>query len=313
MLKYTIALLLLTGFSALAQKPAEVGIISDNDLYTSPINDQYYTNGVEFFYRYLSDNKSDRVAKKITEFRVGQYMYTPQSPHAAEINVQDRPFAGYLFGHAGITNIYQNESVLKLGIQLGVVGPESGAEAAQKLLHDALGYKRVDGWKYQITTTPAAQLQAMYSHKIFGGRFHEKVDFQLMGEANVGTIWRSAAARAMARISLKGNLKPMHESSLYNAALNTDRSYEGRREWLLFLNPMVQYMNFDATIEGSPFNDKSPVTWPLLPFRFNAQAGVKYGRNNWNYGFSFNYRGKELSNNVVTGFYYGSVKVGYML
>lgn len=306
--------LLLSGIWAYAQKPAEVAIISDNDLYTSPVNDQYYTNGIEFIYRYLGTPKSEKVAKKITEFRLSQYMYNPQSPKAADINIHDRPFAGYLFAQAGINTFYNNESVLKLYAQGGIVGPESGAEAVQKALHTVLQYSKVEGWQYQITTTPAVQLGAFYSHKIFSERYHEKVDFHLQAEATVGTIWDNVTIGALSRISLKGALKNISSSAMYNATLEADReTYKGRRELFIFLNPKLQYMAFDATIEGSPFNDKSPVTFPLLPFRFNAEAGVKYGRNKWNYAFVFNYRGKELSNNVITGFYYGSIQLGYLL
>lgn len=306
--------MLFSGLLAFAQKPAEIGIISDNDLYTSPVNDQYYTNGIEFFYRYLATPKSDKVAKKITEFRIGQYMYNPQSPKAADVSIHDRPFAGYLFAQAGITTFYKNESVLKLYTQGGVVGPESGAEAVQKALHSVLQYSKVEGWQYQITSTPAVQLGAFYSHKVFAGRFHEKIDFHLQAEATVGTIWNTASIGALARISLRGVLNNISSSAMYNATLNPDRAtYTGRRELFIFLNPKLQYMAFDATIQGSPFNDKSPVTYPLIPFRFNGEAGVKYGRNKWNYAFVFNYRGKELSNNVITGFFYGSIQLGYLL
>ena len=305
--------LLCFGFSW-AQKPAEIGLITDNDLYTSPVNDQYYTAGTTLFYRYLSDKSNDKLVKKIYDFRIGQYIYNPQSVRAEDINVNDRPFAGYLFGEFGINYFYSNESVLKLKIQGGVLGPEAGAEAVQRGLHKVIHYPTVRGWQYQITTTAAAQLGAYYSHKVLGNRFKEKVDFHLLGEVNVGTIWNSASVGGMMRISLKRPLQAMYNSSLHNAVLNKDKeAYKQHRELFLYLNPNLQYMQYDATIQGSHFNDTSPVTFPLIPFRFNAEVGVKYRYNNWDYSYSFNYRGKELSNNVISGFYYGSIQVSYML
>ena len=310
---FALTALLYFGFSW-AQKPAEIGLITDNDLYTSPVNDQYYTAGTVLFYRYLSDKSNEKLAKKIYDFRIGQYIYNPQSVRAEDINVNDRPFAGYLFGEFGINYYYTNESVLKLKIQGGVVGPEAGAEAVQRGLHKIIHYPTVRGWQYQITTTAAAQLDAYYSHKVLGNRFKEKVDFHLLGEVNVGTIWNSASIGGMMRISLKRPLQAMYNSSLHNAVLNKDKeTYKEHRELFLYINPNLQYMQYDATIEGSHFNDTSPVTYRLIPFRFNAEVGVKYRYNNWNYSYSFNYRGKELSNNVITGFYYGSIQVSYML
>ena len=303
---------------ARAQKPAEIGLITDNDLYTSPVNDQYYTAGMEFFYRYLSDKNSDRVAKKIYDFRIGQYIYNPQSVRAEDISVNDRPFAGYLFGEFGINYFYKSQNVLKINVQGGIVGPEAGAEAVQRGLHKIVGYPTVRGWQHQITTTAAAQLGVFYSIKIsppgLMHRFYYYTDFSLQGELNVGTIWNSASIGGMMRISLKRPLEAMYNSSLHNSVLNKDKeAYKDHRELFLYLNPNLQYMQYDATIQGSHFNDTSPVTFPLIPFRFNAEVGVKYRYNNWNYSYSFNYRGKELSNNVISGFYYGSIQVSYML
>jgi len=296
-----------------AQKPAEIGVISDNDLYTSPINDQYYTNGLEFFYRYLGKRSDEKVAKKITEFRIGQYIFNPQSVRADDINVNDRPFAGYLFAEAGINTFYTSSNVLKVSLQLGVVGPESYAEQFQEGLHKLFGYPTVKGWQHQITTIPVIQAQAIYSYRIFRERFKEKVDVQLQAEANVGTVWTSASLGPMVRISLRGPLRPMHDSALHGATLKRDKEYDGQRDLFLYLNPSVQYQMEDATITGSPFNDDSPVTFPLIPFRFNAEAGVKYLRNRWNFSYSAHYRGKELSNNVITGYYYGSIQIGYLI
>lgn len=296
------------------QKPAEIGLITDNDLYSSPINDQYYTAGLEIFYRYLGNSQNEKVAKKITEFRVGQYIYNPQSVRAEEINVNDRPFAGYLFAEAGINTFYTDESIFKLTFQGGVVGPESGAEAVQKGLHKMIGYPTVSGWQHQITTTVAVQAAAFYSKKIFAERYKEKVDFHIQGEINLGTIWNTANVGAMSRISFKRPLQAMYNSSLHGAVLNHNKeAYKEQREFFLYINPMVQYMQYDATIQGSHFNTTSPVTFPLIPFRFNAEVGIKYRYNNWNYSYSVNYRGKELSNNVITAFYYGSIQISYLL
>lgn len=312
---YWLLMALLCAFTSIAQKPAEISIISDNDLYTSPINDQYYTNGIELIYRYLGNFSNENVAKKITEFRLGQYIYNPQSVRAEDINVHDRPFAGYLFAEAGINTFYKNESVLKLNFQVGVVGPESYAEQFQEGLHKLVHYPTVRGWQYQIPTTLALQAQAVYSDKIFSERYHKKVDFHIQGELNFGTIWMGASLGPMVRISLKNNLLPMYDSALHGAALNHNKElYKEQRELFLYINPVINYQRYDATVEGNMFSDgRPPVTFPLIPFRFNAEAGIKYRYNNWTYSYSFNYRSKELTNRVITGYYYGSVVLSYRL
>jgi hypothetical protein len=310
-------ILLIFGFlsaAVFAQKPVEIGLISDNDLWTSPVSDHYYTNGVEFFLRYLGTRQTDKLAKSITEFRVGQYMYNPQSPNAEEIIYHDRPFAGYLFAEAGVNKFYLNESVLKVNLQAGVVGPESLAEDFQKLIHNTFGYDPVRGWKYQIQTTYALQANVFYSKKLLPQAFNEKVDFHIQGDLNVGTIWMGASIGPMARISFKKPLLPIYDSALHGASLNRNpEAFKDQQEFFLYLNPCIQYQNYDATIQGSMFNDESPVTFSLLPFRFNAEAGIKYRKNHWNYSYSFNYRGKELTNNVIEGYFYGAIVVAYLL
>lgn len=297
-----------------AQKPAEIGFVTENDLYTSPVNDQYYTNGFEIFYRYLGNTKNEKIAKRITEFKVGQHIYNPQSAAAGEIQYHDRPFAGYLFAEACISTFYKNENVFKVTFQVGVVGPESQAQQVQEGLHTIFGYHTVKGWEYQIATIPAVQGSIFYSHKILKETLGNKADFNLQGEVHTGTVWTGASAGVMARISLKGLLLSIFDSNLHNAALNHNKdAYKEQRELYLYVSPKLNYQVYDGTIQGSLFNDNSPVTFPIIPFRFNAEAGIKFRYNNWSLYYSFNYRGKELSNNVISGYYYGSVGIGYLL
>ncbi len=306
-------LLLFCTVVCFGQRHAEIGIVSDNDSYTSPINDQYYTNGIEFFYRYLNNPKETHALKSLTEFRVGQYIYSPQSVRAADINVHDRPYAGYLFAEMRLSKFYTRNRVLKLKFQGGVVGPEALGRQFQEGLHKLLHLPTVAGWEYQITTTPAIQADVFYAKGIYEAP-SRRWDMFLQGEVNAGTIWDCATLGPMARISLRGALQDIHHSMHFGAALEEDKAeYAQHGELFLYINPNIQYMGYDATILGSMFNDTSPVTWPLIHWRFNGEAGLKYRKNHWTYAFVFNYRGKEAINRVITGFYYGSLQLSYLL
>ena len=308
---YIVCLLPVLGWG---QKTMEIGLVSDNDLYTSPVHDRYYTNGIEFFCRFLVNSDSEKLEKLIAEVKAGQYMYNPQSVAAANINVNDRPFAGYLFAEIGANAFYKSQNILKINFQAGIVGKESLAEDFQESLHKLLNYPAVRGWEHQIRTTFGFQANAFYVHKIFKERYKEKVDLYLQADVNAGTIWTGISAGPMMRISLKRLLLPIYDSNLYGASVsNKTQETNEQREFYLFINPNVNYQLYDATIEGSMFNNDSPVTFPLVPWRFNAEVGVKYRKNNWNLSYAFNYRSKELKNNVITGYYYGSIVVGYLL
>ena len=311
--KYFLLLILVSTVVFSQKKSAEIGLVLENDLYTSTVNDRYYTNGFELFYRFLNKNKHPETNKKITEFKLGQYIYNPQTINADDFFVNDRPFAGYLFGRVGVFNYYENESVLKLNFQLGFVGQDAFGEETQTIFHSTFGYKKVRGWQYQIHNALSVQGNIFYSKNIISGQKNTHFDLNFVSETNFGTTNMGTSLGILSRFSLK-KLLPVFNSNLYNAALNADKlAYRNESEFYFYVNPNVNYQLYDATIQGSLFNNESPVTFPLMPFRFNGEAGFKYRKNNWNLSYLFVYRGKEAKNIVIKGYFYGSIGIGYLL
>jgi hypothetical protein len=78
----------------LGQGTREIGLITENDLYTSSKNDKYYTNGWKFL-SVLAKNGTAKVNKKIVEFRIGQLIYNPQFINKGAIAVIDRPLQAF--------------------------------------------------------------------------------------------------------------------------------------------------------------------------------------------------------------------------
>ncbi|MDI1256857.1 MAG: lipid A deacylase LpxR family protein [Flavobacterium sp.] len=309
--KSLLVFLFMTAF-AFGQRGTEIGMISDNDLYFSSVNDKYYTNGFEFYYRYTNKKKKDNVNKKMTEFKIGQYIFVPYTRFAVEVSRNDRPFAGYLFAEAGRNLFYQNESVLKMNLQLGFVGPNAFGEETQHFFHKNFGYKRIYGWENQIRNAFAVQGNVFYSKKIFP-HFNKKIDFHVLADVNFGTVLNGANAGILSRFSLK-TLLPVYNSNLYGASANADsKVYKEEREFYFYVNPGVNYQLYDTTVQGSLFDDNSPVTRSIIPFRFTGEAGFKYRKNNWNLSYVFVYKGKEVRMPRNTGYFYGSITIGHML
>lgn len=308
-----LVLLFVISCNAVAQNHvAEFGLILENDLYTSTVNDKYYTNGFELYYRYLNPTKNEKVVKKITEFRVGQYIYNPQTIRASDIDYNDRPFAGVLFLEAGISRFFVNQSALKLKTQLGFVGPNAFGEEVQWRFHTVFNYKPVSGWEYQINNSLLVQAEVFYAKHLKHLNSKKTVDVLAQAEVKIGTIWSQINFGPVLRIGLK-KLHPVSDSNLYDAALRYDKKYRENSEFYFFISPKVNYQAYDATIQGSLFEDKSPVTFDVVPFRFQGEAGLKYRKNNWNFHYTFNYTTREVDNIVNEGYYYGSIGVGYFL
>ena len=313
--KSFIALLVLTTALAFGQaKTTEIGFITDNDLYTSSKNDMYYTNGLELFYRFLSKNDNPKINKKITEFRIGQYIYNPRFINAEAVTINDRPFTGYLYAEAGRSFFYQSESVLKTDFQVGFMGPNALGKETQESFHHIIGYKEVFGWENQLHNAFAVQAHVMYSKKMFPAKHNDFIDLHFQSEANVGTIFDGVSTGFLTRIGFK-KLLPIYDSNLHDASVSSVPQYN-IREFYFYAMPSVNYQFYDATIQGSMFSNTSPLTFELEPLRFNAEFGLKYRHNNFNMSYSFIYRGRELRDpetNTNSGYFYGSIRFGYLL
>jgi lipid A 3-O-deacylase len=307
-------LVLTTALSFGQGKTKEFGFISDNDLYTSSKNDMYYTNGLELFFRYLSKNENEKINKKITEFRVGQYIYNPRFINETAVDINDRPFTGYLFAEAGRSFFYQSESVLKTDFQLGYMGQNAFGRETQESFHHVIGYKKVYGWENQLHNALAVQAHVMYSKKLFPSKHNDFVDLHFQSEANLGTIFNGVSTGFLARIGFK-KLLPIYDSNLHDASVSSQSQFDVR-EFYFYAMPSVNYQFYDATIEGSMFSDTSPVTFELEPLRFNAEFGLKYRHNNFNISYSFLYRGRELKDpetNTNSGYFFGSIRLGFLI
>lgn len=306
------AFLFLTSVLAFGQgRGTEIGLITDNDLYTSSKNDMYYTNGLELFYRFLSKQTSEKINKKITEFRVGQYIYNPRFINEEAVHDNDRPFTALLFAEAGRSFFYQSESALKINFRLGFMGPNALGQETQESFHHLIGYKNVYGWENQLENAFAVQTHVLYSKKLFPKNHQDYVDYHFQSQGDLGTIFTGVSTGFLARIGFK-KLLPVYESNLYDASVSA-QAKQTIREFYCYAIPTVNYQFYDATIEGSMFNDTSPVTFDLVPLRFNGEFGLKYRHDNFNMSYAFIYRGRELEHPTNTGYFYGSIRFGYLL
>lgn len=288
-------------------KESEIGLKTDNDLYTSSRYDMYYTNGLELFFRFVTKNDNIKISKEITEVKLGQYIYTPRYIDSPNKSLVDRPYAGYLFGEFGKSFFYKSQSVLKTDFQLGYVGPNAFGKEVQTSLHKLVGYKEVLGWENQIQNSIAIQTHVLYSKKMFASSTSQLIDFHWRSEANIGTVFTGASTGFVSRIAIN-KLVPVSDSNLYDAAAGSSES-----EFYFYIAPSINYQLYDATIQGSLFNNRSPITFSLVPYRFNGEAGFKYRKNNVNLSCVFVYRGKELYSKTISGYFYGSVGVSYLL
>lgn len=159
----------------------------DNDLLAA--SDKGYTNGLRFSYLTeatqdesgscyicLADHARDGLAwlpgigdadnRHGTAFSLSQLMFTPENIEASAPQYDDIPYAGYLSGTATIWS-WNEQSLTGYGITAGVVGPEAGAEKAQKWAHKITGSDNPKGWDNQLGNDAIGGVQALHAQRLF--------------------------------------------------------------------------------------------------------------------------------------------------
>ncbi len=287
----------------------QLSLLTDNDLYTSTYRDRYYTSGLFVTLRSISNTANDGFEKKIHSYEIGHMMYTPSKPNLSIAIDHDRPFAGYLYGQYGQTRVYNSENILKIHLQIGVIGSHSKAKELQNFIHSIYNFPDAAGWKHQIQNAFAINLNSTYLKylpKISSSHF----DLSSYNMLKLGTIFANISTGFYARIGTKQLEKPSN-SVAFNTNLNK-QSGQNNAESFFNIKPMITYAAYDATIQGSFLNQTSPVTFDVMPFHFSLELGYTYYYNRFQYGYTYHFHTKKLKSSRATrSNTYGSLRVGY--
>lgn len=308
MKKYLFLTLFFSSLSLFCQQKLskEISFVNDNDLYASKERDQYYSNGMFLSYRYLSKIDT-KLLKKIYELQVGHEIYTPYKSTVLSPLEHDRPFAAHLFGSFGVTRVYESEQILKTNLLLGVVGEDAMGRELQEFIHDIYNFRAPIGWRYQIRNMLSLNVDATYISAIDTSK-DELLDINFISKARIGTVFNNISTGLMGRIGFK-KLQPIANSIAFNTNLNNDTSGFVRMvESFLYYQIELSAIAYDATSQGSLFNDESPITFTPNFLRFDAEVGYRFTANRWNFGYAVHYRTNEspqVRNN--RGHFYGRV------
>lgn len=260
---------------------SEIGLQTDNDSYLFQGSDRYYTDGIFLFYRHaLKTANNASLQNKVLGFELGQKIYNPQTGNIPSANTVDRPFAGYLYAGASLNLLYKNESNLKLGAQIGMIGPAAGGEGTQKFIHNTFGFYPINGWKYQIQNAFQLNLSAEYNRLLTRD---DGFDISLSAYGNLGTGFTGAGAGPLFRLGKLGQL--FNSISTQSTAIAKENAKESKGEFFLHYKPQFNYVAYDATIEGGLFSKQQAGSREVtrVPNRaiFSNQVGVSFVSKRW--------------------------------
>jgi lipid A 3-O-deacylase len=181
-----------------------------------------------------------------------------------------------LYVGSALNLLFPNESNLKLGARLGVVGPAAKGEEVQHAIHKTLGFYEIIGWQYQIKNDVELNTSAEYNRLIIRV---SQVDATINSYANIGTGFTGVGAGATFRIGRVNELF----NSISTQSTATRRSVAHNKESFFYYQPRVNVIAYDATIQGSLFRknnfDTSQITLDPRRVNFTQQVGFAYSVN----------------------------------
>lgn len=168
--------------------------------------DRFYTSGIQFSTKSANDTRG-QFAKRLSrslcrwlecddtkvltsQYNLGQLIYTPQDITRREPQPFDRPWGGLLYYEQAYAFLSPDQrSLTTLTGQIGVTGPASLAEPAQRTWHRLMDRPRPEGWDNQL----GGSLGIMASAEKRTAREALSTDLGRDVRLNTATYWRLAA------------------------------------------------------------------------------------------------------------------------
>ncbi|MEO9484405.1 MAG: lipid A deacylase LpxR family protein [Ekhidna sp.] len=291
----TILFLLLLATLSFSQKKyliRELQVENDNDAYTLDLTrDQYYSNGVAIRYRILMDSSKwkNGMAKVIRSYDLNHRIYSPRHLFWEDSADMDRPYAGQLTLSVSNQYYYKKGAYLKAKLELGWMGPSLNTAELQYGWHKTFGMQLPLGWQYEINDAPIINTYGTYAHTLFGGK-----SLDVMSESNLalGTTFTHIRQELTVRL---GTFKPIQHSTHYNGVLGIENKAPGNHEFYFFLSPGMEYVAYNATIEGNLIGKESIYTETREPWVFQMRAGIMASWTKFDFALLYYRRTEETT------------------
>ena len=289
----------------------EITVITDNDNYDFELTDRYYSNGFIIQYNRMAKPTSNNVAKKILRFEAAHKVYNPYVNNKSLQDVlanMDRPYAGWLSASAGITQIKTNQSVVQYGVIVGIMGPGARGRQIQNGWHKLIGIYPTFGWEYQLNNEAGFNLSADYYHSLLKAAPSKNISLHTVTRATVGNTFTNASAGLLLKT---GWLNPENETGYWSGNLGSSSKNFKRNEFIFFLEPVLLYQAYNATLEGGMFiKNKGVFTTGIKPLVFQTKTGIMLTGNRMGFRWYYTFRTREGSS-MKTGEHWGSIGLTY--
>jgi len=279
-----------------------LGLIEENDGILSH-QDRHYTQGLLIPYLSASlpqggfwDRTFDWIGVVLPIYRssaqsqrrfewqvLGQSEFTPKDIHLTPPDPTDRPYAAWLY--TGFDWLQENDghSLHNLEMQLGVVGPAALGEQVQNGYHVLAGFRKADGWKYQLANRPALQFSYDY-HRRLGLELGGGYGFDAVPEAglSMGTVLRYVDIGGLLRFgnALHADYGPERiRPALSGTAYFDERGLgSGRFHFYAYAGAQGRRVFYNRFIDGSREIDDPGIARKQEVADFVAGTSLFFGR-----------------------------------
>ncbi|QDU71319.1 hypothetical protein Pan265_11680 [Mucisphaera calidilacus] len=177
-------------------------------------SDRQYTNGLGLLITHQPD-WADALAVHIPSldhldtpddtavgYLLAQKIFTPDNLDNPAVDPDDRRYAGYTYLGAFLQRANQH-TLDHFQLDLGWIGPSSGADVVQSNWHDAINIQEPMGWGQQLPDEPTIQATFRKKWRVDLDRSPDGFQHELIPRAELilGTVQRQAAADLLWRAS----------------------------------------------------------------------------------------------------------------
>lgn len=282
-----------------------LSVITENDKWALRGDDRHYTNGVRLGWvsEAIGPGSPWRwalgLAHAVPSFdpngetrlglAFGQSMYTPGDIRRRTPVLDDRPYAGWLYGGVALVNESRNRAhglgtadrLDTLEVNIGIVGPGAGGRKAQNDWHGVIGVPEANGWSHQLPNEPGFVLY--YERKwrdalelrteLVDGLAVDLIPHAAVSLGNVATY---AAAGGSVRFGR--NLDVDFGPPRIRPALSGSGYVRGVDSfgWYLFAGAEARAVAYDIFLDGPLFRSSQSVDRRPLVLDFQAGAALTW-------------------------------------
>ena len=203
---------------------------------------------------------------------LGQVMITPKDITRRHPDPSDTPYVGALMYRSAQVHV-RGDVADMAALSVGVVGPASGAEQAQKLVHRIVGADRPEGWGTQVSNKPLVGIERYRAWRFADGRGGGiGSDVILQGGGTVGSLESSVGGSVLFRYGTR--LARSFPTTMRVSSSNADPFVIGPG-WFVFAGLSADRMlNHTSISRSSPSLDGAA---RLRKTRTIMTLGVAYG------------------------------------